>query len=324
MELMAAISFAGGLVLLYLGGESLVTGAAALGRRVGMTPLVAGLTIVAFATSAPELAVCVRAALNGAHGLALGNVVGSNICNLALILGLTAVVRPAELGERFVRRDVPIMIGSTILVLVLLLPDERLSRVDGAILSGAIVLYLLLELRRARERRGRSLGVFPDEPQRGHRSIMVNGLLVVGGLALLVWGGDLFVDGAMAVAVDLGVSPAVVGLSVAALGTSLPELVTSLIAARRGYTDMAVGNLVGSSIFNLLSILGVTSLVVPLSRGAVTNTDLAVMLLVTVAVYPLMRTGQRMDRWRGAVLLMTYIGYLSWLVGQSAGGPLLG
>lgn len=288
-----------------------------------MTPLVAGLTIVAFATSAPELAVCVRAALNGAHGLALGNVVGSNICNLALILGLTAVIRPAELGERFVRRDVPIMIGSTILVLVLLL-DERLSRVDGAILGGAIVLYLLLELRRARERRGRSLGVFPDEPQRGHRSIMVSGLLVVGGLALLVWGGDLFVDGAMAVAVDLGVPPAVVGLSVAALGTSLPELVTSLIAARRGFTDMAVGNLVGSSIFNLLSILGVTSLVVPLSRGAVTNIDLAVMLLVTVAVYPLMRTGHRMDRWGGVLLLMVYVGYLSWLVGQSTGGPLLG
>ncbi len=315
--LTAGVYFAGGLLLLYLGGESLVSGAAAMGRRVGMMPLVAGLTIVAFATSAPELAVCLRAAINNEHGLALGNVVGSNICNLALVLGLTSLVRPSQVGERFLRRDVPIMIASTIVVLLLLL-DGQLSRVDGAILTAAIAAFLLLEVRRARERRGRALGVLADEKGSAQRSLLINSLLLAGGLALLVWGGELLVTGAVAIAGHMGVPAAVVGLSVVALGTSLPELATSLVAARRGYVDMAVGNLVGSSIFNLLSILGITSLVIPLSRGAVTNIDFGVMFVITLLVYPMMRIGRRIDRWEGGLLVLIYAGYLSWLFVGSA------
>ena len=316
--MISVLYFLAGLVLLYLGGESLVSGAAAFGRRIGMTPLVAGLTIVAFATSAPELAVCLRAAVNNQHGLALGNVVGSNICNLALILGLTALVRPSELGDRFIKRDVPIMIASTVLVLALLI-DGRFFRVEGALLVTAIVVYLMIEVRRARERRGRELGVFLERQGERPQPVLVTALLLAGGLALLVWGGELLVLGAVDIATRLGVPPAVVGLTVAALGTSLPELATSIVAARRGYSDMAVGNLVGSSIFNLLFILGTTSLVIPLSRGAVTNVDLGVMLGVTVLVSIMMRTGSRIGRWEGASLVVIYFSYLGWLFFADAG-----
>jgi len=314
---LAALYFAGGLVLLYLGGESLVSGAAAVGRRIGMTPLVAGLTIVAFATSAPELAVCLQAAIDGEHGLALGNVVGSNICNLALVLGLTSLARPSELGARFLRRDVPIMIASTVLVLIMLM-DGELSRTEGGVLIAGIVAYLILEVRRARERRGRALGVLAEEPGKPPQAFLLSSLLLAGGLALLVWGGDLLVTGGVVIASRLGVPAAVVGLSVAALGTSLPELATSIVAARRGYGDMAVGNLVGSCIFNLLSILGITSFVIPLSRDAVTNIDLGVMFAVTLLVYPLMRIGKRIERWEGSLLVLIYVGYISWLIGGSA------
>jgi len=315
--LIEVVYFVGGLLSLYLGGESLVSGAAAIARRIGMTPLVAGLTIVAFATSAPELAVCLRAALDGEHGLALGNVVGSNICNLALVLGLTSLVRPSELGARFLQRDVPIMIASTVVVLIMLV-DGQLSRTDGGVLITGIVAYLLLEVRQARERRGRALGVLTDEPGKPKQALLISSLLLAGGVALLVWGGDLLVTGGVAIAGRLGVPAAVVGLSVAALGTSLPELATSAVAAKRGYGDMAVGNLVGSSIFNLLSILGITSFVIPLSRGAVTNIDLGVMLAITLLIYPLMRIGKRIGRWEGGLLVLIYVGYLSWLLGESA------
>ena len=305
----ATLYFVGGLLLLYLGGASLVSGTAAIASRFGLTPLVAGLTIVAFATSAPELAVCLRAALNGEHGLALGNVVGSNICNLALVLGLTSLVRPAKLGQRFLRRDVPIVVASTVLVLILLL-DGELSRTDGGMLVLAMVIYLLLELRQAKKQRAQ---VLADQPAEAAQSLPVTSLLLAGGLALLVWGGDLLVAGGLSIATHLGVPAAVVGLSVAALGTSLPELATSIVAARRGYADMAVGNLIGSSIFNLLSILGISSLVVPLARAMVTNVDLAVMLFVPILIYPLMRTEARIDRREGGVLVFVYAAYQFWL-----------
>ena len=310
--LVAIVYFLGGLLFLYLGGESLVSGAAAIAERAGITPLVTGLTIVAFATSAPELAVCLRAAFDGEHGLALGNVVGSNICNLALVLGLTFLVWPASPRGRFLRQDVPVMIVSTVLVLTMLI-DGQLSRLDGLVLVAAIVAYVLMQIRHTRDRTRGTVYGLADEAGRPLRSLLVSSLLLAGGLALLVWGADLLVAGGVAIAQRLGVPAAVVGLSVAALGTSLPELATSLVAARRGYSDMAVGNLVGSSIFNLLSILGLTSLVIPLSRGAVTDIDLAVMFVVTIAVYLVMRIGPRIERWEAGMLLLMYVGYLSWL-----------
>lgn len=314
--LIAVIYFTGGLVFLYLGGESLVSGAAAIAQRAGITPLITGLTIVAFATSAPELAVCLRAAFDGEHGLALGNVVGSNICNLGLVLGLTFLVWPAVPRGRFLRRDVPAMIASTVLVLTMLV-DGQLTRVEGAVLVTAIVAYILMQVRHTRDGAGAPVYGLADESGKPLRSLLVSSLLLAGGLALLVWGADLLVRGGVAIAEQLGVPAAVVGLSVAALGTSLPELATSLVAARRGYSDMAVGNLVGSSIFNLLSILGLTSLVIPLSRGAVTNIDLTVMFVVTVVVYLVMRIGPRIERWEAGLLLLMYVGYLSWLFGAS-------
>ena len=310
--LVTIVYFLGGLLFLYLGGESLVSGAAAIAQRAGITPLITGLTIVAFATSAPELAVCLRAAFDGEHGLALGNVVGSNICNLALVLGLTFLVWPAAPRGRFLRRDVPAMILSTIVVLAMLL-DGQLSRMNGVVLVAAIVAYILMQIRHTRDGSAAAVYGLADEAGRPLRSLLGSSLLLAGGLALLVWGAELLVTGGVAIAERLEVPAAVVGLSVAALGTSLPELATSLVAARRGYSDMAVGNLVGSSIFNLLSILGLTSLVIPLSRGAVTDIDLAVMFVVTIVVYLVMRIGRRIERWEAAMLLAMYAGYMSWL-----------
>ena len=312
---MTAVFLIAGFGLLYLGGEGLVRGSAALGVRAGMSPLVAGLTIVAFATSAPELAIALGAALKGVPDIAIGNVVGSNIANLALVLGITALVRPPSLRGRIVKRDAIVLVASTVLVPVLLL-DGELSRLEGAFLVTCLLAYLFLTLRGARNAPHDAADRKTSVPVVS-TSLRLNVLLTAGSVAVLVGGSELLVRACVEIAAWLGVSEATVGLSVAALGTSLPELMTSIVAARHGQPEMAAGNLIGSSIFNLLLILGATSLLIPLVRSSVSLVDLGVMIAVSLLALALMATKARVERREGALLGGIYVGYLAWLVAAS-------
>jgi cation:H+ antiporter len=302
----------GGLVLLYGGGEAVVRGSASLGLRLGMSPLLTGLTIVAFGTSAPELMVSLQAALRGESGLAVGNVVGSNICNIGLILGFSALIRPTRIDSQLVRREVPVMVAGAALLWLLML-DGYLSRVEGGLLFALMLAYLTYTIRASRSGKRAVVSQFRDAIPSPPLSVQKAILLTVLGLAALSYGGQLFVRGAIVVSGLLGVAPAVIGLSVAAVGTSLPELATSIVAAYRGFGDMAIGNVIGSNIFNTLSVLGITALAIPLGRGAVTNIDLGVMMLASLVVLPMMSTRARMERWEGALLMTGFLGYMLWL-----------
>jgi len=302
-----------GLVALFAGGELLVRGAAALGSRFGLSPLVSGLTIVAFGTSAPELAVSLQAALDGIAGLAVGNVVGSNICNIALILGLTALVRPPTVEAVVIRRDIPIMIAGSMLLIAMLL-DDSIGRIEGGALAAALLAYIVFTIRMARRASQAVSREFAAELSAVTSSPVPSTFLLMAGLLILVFGSDMFVRGASQLAAALGVPAAVIGLSIVAIGTSLPEIATSLVAAIRGHGDMAVGNLVGSNIFNIFGILGATALVRPVSRGAVGASDLGAMMLVALVLVPLAFTARRVDRWEGGVLLAIYAAYLAWLI----------
>ncbi|BBM69931.1 calcium/sodium antiporter [Rhodothermus marinus] len=295
----------GGL-LLYLGAEGLIRGSVALALRLGLTPLVVGLTVVAFGTSSPELGVSLQAALKGSPDLAVGNVVGSNIANLALILGVAAAIRPIRIQLQLVRFDVPVAIGCTLLLLWML-HDHRIGRAEGAVLFGLLILYLLASFWIARRT---NQTVELDVPARPSRSVWLDLLFTVGGLALLLTGANLFVEAAVALARALEVSEAVIGLSVVAVGTSLPELATTIVAAIRQESDLAVGNVVGSNIFNILAILGLTALVHPIQSDGLRNLDLAVMTGVTMLILPLFWSRFRMMRWEGGLLLIIYAAYL--------------
>lgn len=309
------IALAAGFGLLFLGGEALVRGAAALGLRLGLAPVVTGLTIVAFGTSAPELAVSLRAALNQVEGLSLGNVVGSNICNIALVLGLIAVIRPPRIESRIVKQDVPVMIACSLALVVFLL-DGQVSRTEGLVMVTGLIAYVLLTLRRARVSPAGIDREFVEALPAPAASVWRALILMGAGLALVIAGGELFVRGAAGVAVAAGVPPAIVGLTIVAVGTSLPEIATSMVASLRGYGDMAAGNLVGSNIFNILGILGLTATVTPVSRGAVSFTDLLLMVAVGLVVVPFMVSRSRVGPWEGSALLLIYAGYLAWLVKQ--------
>ncbi|MEX5271477.1 calcium/sodium antiporter [Kocuria sabuli] len=317
-----------GLVLLVLGGEFLVRGASALARRVGISSLVVGLTVVSAATSAPELAVTVGAVLRDEPGLAVGNVVGSNIVNVLLILGLSALVLPLAVKQRLVRFDLPLMVAMSVGLLLVSL-DGRIGAVDGLILFCAVVVHTVLTVvisRRDARSPARAAvpaggSSVPDaageaaEPQPAPigRSL----LLVVLGVALLVGGATLLVEGAVNIATTLGVSSLVVGLTVVAVGTSLPELATSIIAVRRGERDLAVGNVVGSNIFNIGVVLGLPALIspegIPVSSAAVAF-DMPVMLAAAVALLPIAFTGFAVARWEGALFVALYLAYTGYVV----------
>jgi cation:H+ antiporter len=308
---MTLLFFFGGLALLYVGGEVFVRAAAALGKRLHMSPLVAGLTIVAFATSAPELAISLDAAINDLPGLAIGNVIGSNICNLALILGIVTIIKPAPLRQTLVRRDVLVMIITTLLVPGLLL-DEYLGRIEGALLVLCIVAYVVLTIWHARATRSSRRPEEHSVPTLTENT-WLNVALAAAGVALLISGSRIFVDASVTLAAMIGVPTAVVGLSAAALGSSLPELSASVIAAKHGQPEMAAGNLIGSNIFNLLLILGATSIVRPLSMESVTVIDLGVMIGITALALAMMLTRAWLARREGIVLVAVYAAYMVWL-----------
>ncbi|HMO03539.1 MAG TPA: calcium/sodium antiporter [Kiritimatiellia bacterium] len=306
---------AAGLVLLYFGADWLVRGSSRLALRAGVAPLVVGLTIVAFGTSAPELVVSTKAALNGQGGIAIGNVIGSNIFNIAVILGLSAVIRPLVVQSQLVRFDMPVMIGVS-LVCWWLFSDGTLVRWEAGLLFAGIVAYTGWNIVMARrERAPVVLDEFAAAAPTGAKegSAGKDLLLILGGLVLLVAGSRFLVDAAIQMARIWGVSEAVIGLTIVAAGTSLPELATSVIAAFRKQDDIAIGNVVGSNVFNILGILGVSGLVQPLDATGISTMDFSMMLLLAVMLWPLMQTGMRIIRWEGALLVAGYGAYLAWL-----------
>ncbi|WP_454911251.1 calcium/sodium antiporter [Stutzerimonas chloritidismutans] len=328
MTLMTFVYLIAGLVLLVAGAEVLVRGAAKLAAQFGISPLVIGLTVVAFGTSAPETAVSVQAALNGSGDIAIGNVVGSNIANVLLILGMTALVAPLVVSRQLIRLDVPIMIGAS-LVTFGLAWDGELSRIDGALLFTGVVVYTLFLIISSRREKAaevddefaKEFGL--DEPAKPHAGL-INAGLVIAGLVLLVVGSNFLVEGAVALARALGLSELVIGLTVIAIGTSLPELATSIMAAFRGERDIAVGNIVGSNIFNLLCVLGLASLVSPQAIGVSSNAlafDFPVMIAVAVACLPIFFAGYCIKRWEGALFVAYYVAYTLYLVLTSTGRP---
>lgn len=341
-----------GLILLVAGGELLVRGAAGLAARIGMSPLVVGLTVVAFATSAPELAVTLGAALGGEPGLAVGNVVGSNIANVLMILGVSAVILPLLVKVQLVRVDIPFMATFSILFLLLAI-DGGFSRVDGMVLFVLLILYIsvaiILSKRegQADDLRGPGASIAAASAGRVSRTVgndaetmteavqeveakggslgrdLVSLLIGVG---LLVVGANILVKGATGIATAFGVSELIVGLTVVAIGTSLPELATSIVAVRRGQRDLAVGNVVGSNIFNIGAVAGLAAIVsptgLPVPESALAL-DIPLMIATALVLLPLAFTGSVIRRWEGALLLALYVAYLLYTVLAAAERPIL-
>lgn len=306
-----------GLIALYFGAEALVKGGAGLALRLGLTPLVVGLTVIAFGTSSPEMVVSVQATQSGNGAIAVGNVVGSNICNIALILGLCALISPLRADRQIIRREVPVMIGVAVLAL-LLLADGHIARWEGGLLLSGLIAYTVITVRQARAASAEQAGLGDELGQGKPLGLGVAILCVLGGLGVLVVGSHLFVEGAVTLATRWGMSQIAIGLTIVAIGTSLPELATSLLASIKRQGDVAIGNVVGSNIFNVLGILGIAALVHPLDAPALSWIDLGAMLAVSVGLLPLVRSGGRISRAEGAGLLALYVAYTWWLLRQSA------
>lgn len=302
------IYISAGLVMLFLGGEGLIRGSASLSLRIGISPLVVGLTVVAFGTSSPELLVSLKAAIMGNSTIALGNVIGSNIANIALILGIAALIRPLEVHANVIRREIPIMIGSTVL-LIIFLSNGILGFFEGLIFVILLVAYTVINIILS-FKENKEIEVEFEEGLKSKLNIPVSILLIVFGLALLFFGADLFLKGAVALAKIFKVSDAVIGLSVVAVGTSLPELFTSIVAALKKQSDISIGNVVGSNIFNILSILGISAMIVPIKSEEMSYLDFGVMLAAALILLPLSYTGFRISRWEGGLLIFGYVAYL--------------
>ena len=289
------------------GADFLTEGAAALARRVNIPEIVIGLTIVAAGTSAPELFVSLVSALKGTPDLAVGNVVGSNTMNCMLIVGCAAMVAPMTISRSTVKKDIPFAVGASILLMLLAL-NNFLGRFDGILLLAGFVSFMVYSLRQAKNGQGDAT---TEEKQ---QNPWLSALYIVLGLVGLVIGSNLFVDHASSLALALGISEGVVGLTVVAGGTSLPELATSVVAARKGQSAIAIGNVIGSNVFNILLILGLTATISPLQIEGITTIDMAVMLLSVILVWLFSRTRYTVERWEGGLLLVIYIGYLVWLI----------
>lgn len=308
-----------GLALLVVGAEALVRGASKIAAAFGIPPLVIGLTVVALGTSSPELAVGVQSALTGNADIALGNVIGSNIFNILVIVGLSAVIVPLVVHQKLVRLDVPLVIGLSVLVFILGL-DGRIGRVEGALLFLGLVAFIVFQIRQGRRESEEVQQEYAQEYGDGRSKSAgqwaLNVVLLVGGLAMLVMGSNWLVDSASGIARSLGVSELIIGLTIVAAGTSAPELATSIMAALRGERDIAVGNAVGSNVFNLLGVLGLTAVLAPegiaVPRSALVF-DIPVMIAVALAALPVFFTGYNISRWEGAVFLAYYVAYTLFL-----------
>ncbi|MBZ0181454.1 MAG: calcium/sodium antiporter [Melioribacteraceae bacterium] len=310
MEIILYLLF--GLILLVLGGEGLVRGSSALASRFGVTPLLIGLTIVAFGTSSPELVVSLQAALKGNSDISLGNIIGSNIGNIGLILGISALIMPLKVQVQIIRKEIPFMILISILIAALILTVDSFSFVHGLIFFLMLMTYIFFAIKNSKKEVITKEIIEEYTPQKLNAVLSI--VFIIAGLAGLVFGSDLFVKGAVEVAKIFGISDLVIGLTIVAVGTSLPELVTSVIAAIKKETDIAIGNIVGSNIFNILGILGITGMVKEINLNSITYADLGVFILFAVLILPLSRTKFVLQRWEGALLLSVYAGYVVYLV----------
>jgi cation:H+ antiporter len=319
-----------GLALLALGGEALVRGSVQLAERMGVSPLLIGLTLVGFGTSTPELVTSVQAAVIGSPGIAVGNVVGSNIANILLILGLAALISPVQVGSTALKRDGALVLA-TALVFTLVAWTLTLDRLVGLVFFAGLVAYLVYAWRTERagaaghpaayEKAQAFEGTHPKlhasgaaAPGAGAGAVVLALGMALGGLALVVFGGRLLVDGAVALARDFGIEETVIGLTIIAVGTSMPELVTSLVAAARRQSDVALGNILGSNIYNILGILGLTALIAPTEVPAqIAGFDSLVMVAVSAALLVFAWTGLRIGRREGGALLAGYVLYVWWI-----------
>ncbi|AEQ51954.1 inner membrane protein YrbG, predicted calcium/sodium:proton antiporter [Pelagibacterium halotolerans B2] len=302
-----------GLILLVAGGEGFVRGSVAIAEKLGMSSLLIGLTLVGFGTSLPELVTSVQAALDGAPGIAVGNVVGSNIANILLILGITALIYPIAVDKAVLRRDGAVLVIASLAALAIVLIGA-LGRIAGLVLVALLIAYVIYSYFADRKSQA-SAGLAAEiEATGGKQPVPVSILFVIGGLALTVLGARLLVSSAVEIATALGVSETIIGLTVVAVGTSLPELVTSVIAAIRRHTDLALGNIIGSHNFNIFSILGITALIQPIPvPGEIIQLDIWVMLGATALLLGFSYTQREIVRWEGGVLLALYAGYIGWL-----------
>ncbi len=308
--LLIILLLAGGVALLYFGAEFLVRGGVSIAARLGVSPLVIGLTLVSFATSAPELVVSIQAALSGSSDIAIGNIIGSNICNIALILGLSAVIAPLSVHLKVLRFDMPLLLGITIIFAAVGIWAGGFGRIAGGVLFAGLIAYLLWNVRM--EKRETLKAESTPELTKSY-SMWLSILLVLGGLGFLVLGGKCMVSGAVVLGRMAGLSEAIIGLTIVAVGTSLPELATSVVAAFRGEQDIAIGNVVGSNIFNILGIIGLTALIRPVAASGISPVDWGVLVLTAAILLPFMRTGTRLVRWEGAALLLIYTAYIGYL-----------
>jgi cation:H+ antiporter len=310
-----------GFLILIKGADFLVEGASSIGRRLKISDLVIGLTVVAFGTSAPELFVNVIASIKGQAGIAIGNIVGSNIANILLIVGISSIIFPLSVGKGTVWKEIPLSLLAALLLGVLAndhlidkLGFSQLTRIDGLVFLSFFIIFMYYSVSIAGEIKGMSEHV-PSKEHGFARSI----LLIAGGLLALLLGGKWIVDGAVYIASTLGVRQSLVGLTIVAVGTSLPELATSAVAAHKRNVEIAVGNVVGSCIFNVFFVLGISSVIKPIPFDTKNNIDLAVMVLANLLLFAYMFTGKkrRLDRWEGFVFVVLYAGYIAFLIFSS-------
>ena len=300
-----------GFVLLVWGADKFVEGASALARKMGVSPLLVGLTIVAFGTSMPELAVSVTAALRGANEIAVGNVVGSNIFNLLVVAGLSAVICPLVMDKMLLRRDWPLSIFAAVLLLVAIAPDHVIARWEGAVLLVIFAVILSRQIKAALNDRAQLAAA--EEAAEMTKSPVMIWVNIVLGLACIVLGGQLAVNGATGIARMFGLSETLIGLTIVAIGTSLPELVTSIVAARKGQNEIAMGNVIGSNLFNILLILGVSAVITPIPVQATSIIDCLFLITISVVFYLPARKG-KLGRLPGAVMAAMYVAYTAYLI----------
>jgi len=305
-----AVYIIGGLILLYFGANWLVQGAITLALHLGLSPLIVGLTVVALGTSVPEALVSIQAAIGHQGGIALGNVIGSNILNIALILGLSAFLNPLKVDSHLVKADVPLLAGATFM-LVVLLEDFHISRMEGAFLLLCIVGYVagnIMTVKRTSPEENKIEGV--EVPEDHSKNLWRDISFLFIGLIALAFGSNFLVTGAVDLARIWGLSEALIGLTIVSIGTGTPEMATALMAAYRKRADLAIGNAVGSNLFNIMFVLGIAALVAPLDGKGISSIDLYVMLGVTILLLPTVWTGRILDRKEGFLFLAIYVGYL--------------
>jgi cation:H+ antiporter len=301
------------LVFLYFGASWLVKGSSSLAIKAGVSPLIAGLTVVAFGTSSPELVVSVNAALSGHGTIAIGNVIGSNLFNICIILGISAVIAPLKIKMQLLKIDIPVLIITTI-VFMLFFADRNISRLEGGILLVGIILYTTMNILLARREKDKEvIDEFNETISNGKIKWYWSAGMIVLGIGVLVAGSEILVKGAVDIARLLGVGDTIIGLTIIAAGTSIPELASSVVATIKKEYDIAIGNVIGSNIFNILGIIGISSIINPLSAIAISNIDLYIMLGVSLFLLPFFRTNYTLKRDEGIFMIGLYLMYLYYL-----------